>query len=210
MNLILLGAPGAGKGTQAEFICEKLSIPAISTGNLIREAMRNGTELGRQAKQYVESGGLVPDEMVIALIQERIAQDDCKNGYILDGFPRTVPQAEALDRMGVVLDKVINFEVDDAVIIARLAGRRVCQTCGASYHIEHKPTKEDNKCDKCAGDVVARADDAPDTIRRRLQVYHEQTKPLEEYYAAAGKLVAVKALGSVEEITQRAFAVLEA
>lgn len=210
MKLILLGAPGAGKGTQAEFICEKLAIPVIGTGNLIREAIRNDTEIGRKVKEYVGSGGLVPDEMVIAMIQERIAQDDCNNGYILDGFPRTVPQAEALERMGVIIDKVIDYDVEDAVIVERLTGRRVCKACGSSYHTAHKPTKEPDKCDKCGGEVAVRADDAPETVQNRLRVYHEQTKPLEDYYRAAGKLVVIKGQHTVAEITRLTLAELEA
>lgn len=210
MKLILLGAPGAGKGTQAEAICEKLSIPAISTGNIIREAMRTGTDAGLKAKQYVDAGGLVPDEIVIAMLQERIRQDDCQNGYILDGFPRNTPQAQALDHMGIVIDKVIDIEVEDHVIEQRLSGRRVCQGCGASYHMLHKAPAKEGVCDRCGKDLIIRKDDAPETIQNRLRVYHEQTEPLKEYYLAAGKLVVVKGLGEMADVTQRILAALEA
>lgn len=210
MKLILLGAPGAGKGTQAEVICEKLSIPAISTGNIIREAMRAESDAGLRAKQYVESGGLVPDDIVIAMLQERIAQEDCRNGYILDGFPRNVPQAQALDRMGIVIDKVIDIEVEDAEIEQRLGGRRVCQGCGASYHVQYKAPAKEGVCDKCKGDLIIRKDDAPETIRERLKVYHDQTEPLKEYYLAAGKLVVVKGQEEVADTTRLTLATLEA
>lgn len=210
MNLILLGAPGAGKGTQADVICDKLQIPAISTGNIIREAMKNGTEAGRKAKEYVESGGLVPDEIVIVMLQERIEKPDCQNGFILDGFPRTVPQAQALDRMGIVIDKVIDIEVEDAVIEQRLGGRRVCQSCGTSYHLQYKAPVKDNVCDKCGDALIIRKDDAPQTIRERLKVYHEQTEPLKEYYLAVGKLVVVRGQEEVADTTRLTLAALEA
>lgn len=210
MKLILLGAPGAGKGTQAEFICEKLSIPSVSTGNIIREAMKNGTEAGLRAKSYVESGGLVPDEIVIEMLRDRLAQADCKNGYILDGFPRNVAQAQALDRMGITIDKVIDFDIEDAVIEKRLAGRRVCQGCGASYHQQFRPSGGGDTCEKCGGDLIVRKDDAPDTIRERLRVYHEQTEPLKDYYQAAGKLTAVRGQHSVEETARLTLAAIEA
>jgi adenylate kinase len=186
MNLILLGAPGAGKGTQAEIVCEKLSIPTISTGNIIREALKNGTQLGLKAKSFMDEGKLVPDSVVIDIIKERLSQDDCKNGFVLDGFPRTVPQAEALNKMGVVIDKVIDIEVSDEKIIKRLSGRRVCENCGASYHIDYKPTKVEGVCDKCGGKPVIRKDDHPDTIKERLKVYHDQTEPLKGYYEKTG------------------------
>jgi adenylate kinase len=210
MKLILLGAPGAGKGTQAEVICERLNIPAISTGNIIREAMKNGTDAGLAAKSYVDSGGLVPDEIVIAMLQDRVEQDDCANGYILDGFPRNVPQAQALDRMGVVIDKVIVIEVDDEAIVARLGGRRVCQSCGSSYHLDYKPPAKEGVCDKCGGDLVIRKDDEAATVRERLRVYHEQTEPLKEYYLAVGKLVVVKGQEEVADTTRLTLAALEA
>jgi len=200
MNLILLGAPGAGKGTQAEILTDRLGIPAISTGNIIREALKNGTEMGLQAKSFIEAGQLVPDEVVIGIIRERLAQDDCKNGFILDGFPRTVPQAQALEEMGVAITKVIDFEVEDEEVMKRLGGRRVCEGCGASYHMEHKPPKVEGVCDRCGAKVVTRKDDAPETIRDRLAVYHEQTEPLKAFYAGKGLLVEV-AGETIEENT---------
>ena len=210
MNLILLGTPGAGKGTQAEIICDTLKIPAISTGNILREAVKNGTELGLKAKEYMESGNLVPDEVVIGLLKERIAQPDCENGYVLDGFPRTVPQAEALDAMGVVIDRVIDIEVPDEKIQARLSGRRVCESCGASYHVMYKPSAEEGKCDKCGGNTVQRKDDHPDTIKERLTVYHEQTEPLKDYYTKTGKLVIVEGQEDVKDTTALTLKALEA
>lgn len=210
MKLILLGAPGAGKGTQAEVICEKLNIPAISTGNIIREAMRNGTEAGLKAKSYVESGGLVPDDIVIDMLKERIAKDDCNNGYILDGFPRNVPQAEALDRMGIIIDKVIDIEVADAKIEHRLSGRRVCDKCGASYHVEYKPSQKGEDCDKCDGHLITRKDDEAETVRERLKTYHEQTEPLKDYYHAVGKLIVVEGQEEVADTTRLTLAALEA
>lgn len=191
MNLILLGAPGAGKGTQAEVICDKLQIPAISTGNIIREALKNGTELGQKAKSYMDAGSLVPDEVVIAIIKERLAQEDCKNGFILDGFPRTVPQAEALDAMGVQIDKVIEIFVPDETIKERVSGRRVCEGCGASYHIQYKPSKVEGVCDKCGGKTVIRKDDQPETVISRLETYHKETEPIKAYYDKQGKLETV-------------------
>lgn len=210
MNLILLGAPGAGKGTQAEVICEALQIPAISTGNILREAVKKGNALGLKAKEYMESGGLVPDEVVIGLLKERIEQDDCKNGFILDGFPRTVPQAEALDAMGVVIDKVIDIEVADEKIQARLSGRRVCENCGASYHILYKPSKIENVCNKCGGKTVLRKDDHPDTVKDRLAVYHEQTEPLKGYYEKTGKLTIVYGQEEVKDTSALTLKALEA
>lgn len=198
MNLILLGAPGAGKGTQAEVISAKLGIPQISTGNILREAVKNGTECGLKAKSYMESGALVPDEVVIGILKDRIAEDDCKNGFILDGFPRTVPQAEALEAMGVNIDKVLSIDVPDADIQARISGRRVCEKCGASYHVDFKPTKVDGVCDKCGGNAVQRKDDAPETVIERLKTYHVQTAPLADFYEAKGKLTRVKGLDGVE------------
>ena len=182
MNLILLGAPGAGKGTQAEVICKALNIPAISTGNILREAIKNQTPLGMEAKTYMDGGKLVPDEIVINILKERLQADDCKNGFILDGFPRTVPQAEALDQMNVRIDRVVDIEVADEKITARLSGRRVCESCGASYHTQYKPSKVEGVCDACGGKTVQRKDDHPDTVKERLRVYHEQTEPLIDYY----------------------------
>lgn len=210
MNLILLGAPGAGKGTQAEVICTRLSIPAISTGNLIREAIKNGTELGKAVKSYIEAGQLVPDDVVIAMVKERLKADDCKNGFILDGFPRTVPQAEALDKMGIVIDKVIDIEVSDEEITSRLSGRRVCEGCGASYHIVFKPSAVEGVCDKCGAKTVLRTDDHPDTVKARLAVYHEQTEPLIAYYKAQGKLYPVEGQDKVEETSALTIKALEA
>jgi len=210
MKLILLGAPGAGKGTQAEVICKKLSIPAISTGNIIREAMKNGTEAGLQAKEYVEKGGLVPDDIVIAMLRDRILQDDCRDGYILDGFPRSVVQAQALDKMGVIIDKVIDIEVADEDILRRLGGRRVCESCGSSYHIVYKPPIEEGVCDRCRKNLIIRGDDASETILERLRVYHQQTEPLKDYYIAAGKLIVVEGQEKVEDTTRLTLAALEA
>ena len=210
MNLILLGAPGAGKGTQAENICERLSIPAISTGNIIREALKSGTEMGKQAKSYVDSGKLVPDEVVIGIIQERLAHGDCRNGFVLDGFPRTIPQAEALDRMGIRIDKVVDLEVDDDVIVSRMSGRRVCESCGATYHLKYKLPAKEGVCDKCGGTLVQRRDDLPDTVKERLKVYHEQPEPLKSYYAKQGKLFIVEGEEDVADTTRKTLSVIEA
>lgn len=209
MNLILLGAPGAGKGTQAEKICEKYNIPAVSTGNIIREALKNGTDMGLKAKSYIDAGALVPDEVVIGIIKERLKEDDCKNGFILDGFPRTIPQAEALDAMGINIDKVVDIEVPDDKITARLSGRRVCLKCGATYHLEYKKPKEDGICDVCGDEIVQRKDDKPETVIDRLNVYHEQTEPLKDYYAKTGKLVIVEGQEEVAETTALVFKALE-
>lgn len=209
MKMILLGAPGAGKGTQAEIICDSLKIPAISTGNILREAVKNETPLGMEAKSYMDSGSLVPDSVVIGLLKERIAKDDCKNGFILDGFPRTVPQAEALDSMGVQIDMVIDFEVPDEVIKNRLTGRRVCEDCGASYHIEFKPSAKPGVCDRCGGATVQRKDDAPETVSDRLSVYHQQTEPLKEYYQGQNKLVMIDGTKDVKTISELALKAIE-
>jgi len=210
MKIILLGAPGAGKGTQAEVICERLSIPTISTGNIIREALKSGTEMGVRAKSYMDSGKLVPDEVVIGIIKERLAHDDCKNGFVLDGFPRTIPQAEALDKMGIVIDKAIDIEVPDDKIVERMSGRRVCESCGASYHLLYKKPEVAGKCGKCGGTLVQRKDDHPDTVKERLNVYHEQTEPLKDYYSKQGKLCIVNGQEEVAETTRLTLAVLEA
>lgn len=209
MNLILLGAPGAGKGTQAEKICEKYNIPAVSTGNIIREALKNGTDMGLKAKSYIDAGALVPDDVVIGIIKERLKEDDCKNGFILDGFPRTIPQAEALDAMGINIDKVVDIEVPDDKITARLSGRRVCLKCGATYHLEYKKPKEDGICDVCGDEIVQRKDDKPETVIDRLNIYHEQTEPLKDYYAKTGKLVIVEGQEEVAETTALVFKALE-
>lgn len=209
MNLILLGAPGAGKGTQAEVICNKLSIPAISTGNIIREALSKGTEMGIKAKSFIDAGKLVPDEVVIGIIKERLAKDDCANGFILDGFPRTIPQAEALDAMGIVIDKVIDIEVPDEKIVARMSGRRVCGSCGASYHLEYKKPEKEGICNVCGGALIQRKDDHPDTVLDRLKVYHEQTEPLKDYYQKAGTLKVVEGQEEVADTTALTLKALE-
>ena len=209
MNLILLGAPGAGKGTQAEKICEKYGIPAVSTGNIIREALKNGTDMGLKAKSYIDAGKLVPDDVVIGIIKDRLSEDDCKNGFILDGFPRTIPQAEALDNMGIVLDTVVDIEVPDDKIAARLSGRRVCLKCGATYHLEFKKPAKEGVCDVCGDELVQRKDDKPETVIDRLNVYHEQTEPLKDYYAKTGKLVIVEGQEEVAETTALVFKSLE-
>ncbi len=174
MKLILLGAPGAGKGTQAEIISDHLQIPTISTGNIIREALKSGTEMGLKAKSYMDAGQLVPDEVVIGIIQDRLAEADCQNGFILDGFPRTIPQAEALDRMGIVIDRVIDIEVADETIARRVSGRRVCPGCGSTYHIDYKQPKVEGVCDRCGDTLVQRKDDMPETVQDRLKVYHDR------------------------------------
>ena len=207
MNLVLLGAPGAGKGTQAEILKEKLAIPTISTGNILREAVKNGTKLGLEAKAYMESGKLVPDALVISIIKERLAEDDCKNGFILDGFPRTIPQAEALEKSGVVIDRAVEIAVSDDAILARLSGRRVCIQCGAPYHIVSCPPPADNICPKCGGEIITRKDDLPETIKSRLEVYHSQTEPIKGFYEERGKLTVVPGEGGIENTSR---AILEA
>ena len=192
MNLILLGAPGAGKGTQAEMLVDQLSIPAISTGKMLREAMRDGSELGEQVRDIMDSGRLVPDETIMALVAERIAREDCKNGFILDGVPRTLSQAEALDAAGITIDYVISIEIDDSVIEGRMTGRRVCPSCGGSYHVVNNPPKVEGVCDNCGTGLVIRKDDAPETVRDRLAVYHSRTEVLKSYYAEQGKLCMVQ------------------
>ncbi|MBQ6624796.1 MAG: adenylate kinase [Clostridia bacterium] len=209
MKLILLGAPGAGKGTQAEVICDKLSIPAISTGNIIREALKNGTEMGLKAKSFIDAGQLVPDEVVIGIIKDRLAQDDCANGFILDGFPRTIPQAEALDEMGIKIDKVIDIEVKDEAIVKRMSGRRVCKDCGASYHLEYKKPEKEGVCNLCNGELVQRKDDHPDTVLDRLKVYHDQTEPLKGYYEKKGILFIVEGQEEVADTTALTLKALE-
>ncbi len=208
MKLILLGAPGAGKGTQAEIICKKLNIPTISTGNILREAIKNKTERGMMAKSFMDAGKLVPDDVIVGIVSERLSEDDCKNGFILDGMPRTVPQAEALDGMGVEIDTVLSIEVDDSAIERRMSGRRVCENCGASYHIEHKQPKVEGVCDSCKGKLVLRADDAPETVRDRLRVYHEQTEPLVAFYEAKGILKTIKGLNGIGDTSRLIFEAL--
>ena len=200
MNLILMGAPGAGKGTQSAKISEKYQIPAIATGDILRGAIKAGTELGKAAKSYIDAGQLVPDSVVIGIIQEYLASDACKNGFILDGFPRSIPQAEALDGMGVKIDAVLSIEVADSKIVERMSGRRVC-TCGASYHTVYKPSQKPNICDKCGAELYIRKDDAPETVLNRLQTYHTQTEPLKDYYAKKGLLVTVEGQEEVADTT---------
>ena len=209
MKLILLGAPGAGKGTQAEILCERLNIPTISTGNMIREALKSGTEMGLKAKAFIEAGQLVPDEVVIGIVDERLRMDDCQNGFILDGFPRTIPQAEALDRMGVTIDRVVDINVPDEVITRRVSGRRVCLDCGNTYHIETKKPLKDGVCDRCGSTLVQRKDDQPETVQERLHVYHDQTEPLRDYYAKAGKLLVVDGQQGIQELAEQTLELLK-
>ncbi|WP_448903724.1 adenylate kinase [Eubacterium sp.] len=209
MKLILLGAPGAGKGTQAEKICEKFNIPAISTGNILRAAVKDGTEMGLKAKSYMDAGQLVPDEVVIGIIKDRLNDDDCKNGFILDGFPRTIPQAQALLDSGVDIDKVIDIEVPDEAITKRMSGRRVCSKCANSYHIEYKKPKVDGICDACGGELIQRKDDAPQTVLDRLVEYHKMTEPLKGFYENLGKLKVVEGQEDVADTTKLVFAALE-
>ena len=200
IKLILLGAPGAGKGTQAEIISEKYAIPAISTGAIIREAIQNGTEMGLSAKSYIESGALVPDSVVIGIIKDRLAQDDCQNGFILDGFPRTVPQADALDKMGVEITDVISIEVPDERILRRMGGRRVCKKCGATFHTEYKPSPCGDKC-PCGEELTIRSDDDPAVVAQRLETYHEMTEPLKDFYASKGLLKIVEGQEELKDTT---------
>ena len=209
MKLILLGAPGAGKGTQAEILCDRLNIPTISTGNMIREAMKSGTEMGLKAKEYAENGKLVPDEVVIGIVDERLRMDDCANGFILDGFPRTIPQAEALDRMGIIIDRVVDINVPDEVITRRVSGRRACLDCGSTYHIDTKKPNVEGICDRCGSTLVQRKDDLPETVQERLHVYHAQTEPLRDYYAAAGKLLVVDGQQGIQEIAEQTLELLK-
>ena len=188
MNIILLGAPGAGKGTQGELLRERPHIPTISTGNMLREAMANGSALGKQVKQYMDEGSLVPDDVIMSIVAERVAQPDCENGFILDGVPRTLAQAQAIDAKGVRIDHVVSLEVDDAAITARMSGRRVCAACGATYHIVNNPPKTEGICDLCGGSVAIRKDDEPATVQHRLDVYHASTEVLKSYYQEQGKL----------------------
>ena len=210
MKLVLLGAPGAGKGTQAEILSRKLNIPTISTGNILRAAMKNGTPVGLKAKSYVESGKLVPDDVIIGIVCERLAEPDCANGYILDGMPRTIAQGEALEQMGVEIDKVVNLIVPDEAITRRMSGRRVCAKCGASYHIVNKPSAKEGVCDRCGGELAIRKDDEPATVLDRLKAYHEQTEPLVAFYRERGKLVEVPDQGSIEATTAFLLKLLEA
>ena len=209
MRLILLGAPGAGKGTQAEVLSKLLEIPTISTGNILRSAMKEGTPIGLQAKAYVEAGQLVPDDVIIGIIKDRLAQDDCAKGYILDGVPRTIPQAEAMEKMGIAIDCALSIEVEDQVIVDRLGGRRVCKDCGATYHmLSHRPQK-DGVCDECGGEVICRKDDDPETVKARLVTYHRETEPLKAFYAERGLLRTVENQPSAAETTVVIRSVLE-
>ncbi len=208
MKLILLGAPGAGKGTQAEIISAKLGIPTISTGTMLREAVANGTEVGRKAKAYMDAGGLVPDEVIIGIVKERVANEDCANGFILDGMPRTIPQAEALIEAGISFDEVISIEISDDVIEERMEGRRVCEKCGASYHIHANPPKTAGVCDSCGGNLIIRADDAPETVKKRLKVFHEETEALKGFYEKQGNLKTVEGNQPIESATKAIFAAL--
>ena len=201
LKMIFLGAPGAGKGTQSDIVAEKYSIPTISTGVMIREAIKNNTEMGLAAKAYTEKGALVPDEVVIGIIGERLSKEDCQNGFILDGFPRTVPQAEALDKMGVEINCVVSLEVKDEKIVERMSGRRVCAKCGASYHILYNPSNDGESCDKCGEKLSIRKDDAPEVVLDRLTVYHNQTEPLKDFYGKKGVLVLVEGQEEVKDTT---------
>ena len=209
MKIILLGAPGAGKGTQAEIISKKLGIPTISTGNILRAAVKAGTPIGLEAKSYMDAGKLVPDEVIIGIIQERLAESDCANGFILDGVPRTIAQAEALDAHGIHFDAVLSLEIADSVIEARMTGRRTCHTCGATYHIVAAPPKQEGICDKCGGELEQRKDDQPETVKYRLEVYHNETEPLKDYYQAHGVLMSVPDLGGIEETNNKIMELLE-
>ena len=210
MNLILLGAPGAGKGTQAELLVKKLSIPAISTGNMLREAIANGTSLGKKAKEYMDEGNLVPDDLVLGIVAERVSRPDCARGFILDGVPRTLTQAEALEDRGVKIDHVISIEVDDSEIERRMTGRRVCAKCGASYHVSANPPKTEGVCDSCGGELTIRKDDAPETVRKRLQVYHSTTEVLKDFYGKLGRLCIVNGSQSIEDANRDILKVIEA
>jgi len=202
MKLILLGAPGAGKGTQAEVLSRMCDIPTISTGNILRAAMKNGTPVGLKAKEYVDSGKLVPDDVIIGIVRERLAQEDCKNGYILDGMPRTIPQAEALEDVGISVDVALAIEISDEEIVKRMAGRRVCKNCGATYHIVTIKPKVEGICDNCGGELIIRKDDAPETVLDRLAVYHRETEPLKDFYAKRGKLKTVDNQPTIDENTK--------
>lgn len=201
MKIILLGAPGAGKGTQAERICKQLNIPTISTGNILREAIKNGTPIGLKAKEYMDKGQLVPDDVIIGIVRERVACDDCANGYILDGVPRTIPQAQALQAAGIHFDRVVSIEIEDSVIEQRMTGRRVCEACGAGYHTKAHPPKTEGVCDVCGGKLIIRKDDAPETVKNRLKVYHAETEPLKEFYANLGVLKIVEGDQPIENTT---------
>ena len=207
MKLILLGAPGAGKGTQAEILSAKLGIPTISTGNILRAAIKEGTSIGLEAKSYMDAGKLVPDSVIIGIVAQRLEQPDCARGFILDGVPRTIGQAQALDQAGVTFDHVVSIEISDGEIEERMTGRRVCQSCGAPYHVKAKPPKAEGVCDTCGGPLVQRADDKPETVRHRLEVYHAETEPLKGYYEEKGILIPVDNQSTIEDTTK---AIMEA
>lgn len=213
MKIIMLGAPGAGKGTQAKMIADKYGVPHISTGDIFRANIKNGTELGMEAKKYMDQGLLVPDELTVRILLDRVAQDDCKNGYVLDGFPRTIPQAEVLDseltKLGDHIDYAINVDVPDENIVKRMSGRRACLTCGATYHIEHVPPKKEGICDVCGSELVLRDDDKPETVKNRLNVYHEQTQPLIDFYTEKGVLKTVDGTVPMEEVFAAITAILD-
>lgn len=209
MKLILLGAPGAGKGTQAVILANKLCIPTISTGNILREAMKKGTPVGLKAREYIETGRLVPDDVIIGIVKERLAEDDCKQGYILDGVPRTIAQAEALEKAGIDFDAVVSIEISDEEIESRMTGRRVCSACGTTYHLIANPPKVENICDCCGGDLMQRGDDAPETVKSRLKVYHRETEPLKEFYKERGKLKTIDSCPTIEADTKAIMAALE-
>jgi adenylate kinase len=202
MRLVLLGPPGAGKGTQAEILSRICSIPTISTGNILRAAMKNGTPIGLKVKEYVENGKLVPDDVIIGIVRERLAEPDCQNGFILDGVPRTIPQAQALEDGGVEIDKAMSIEISDEEIIRRMSGRRTCTSCGATYHVVSNPPKVQGICDVCGGELTIRKDDAPETVRARLEVYHAETEPVKEFYRSRGKLVTVESRPTIEATTE--------
>ncbi len=208
MKLILLGAPGAGKGTQAEILCRKLGIPTISTGNILRAAIKDGTPTGLKAKSYIDAGALVPDEVIIGIVDERLAQDDCRNGYILDGVPRTIAQAEALEKAGITFDAVVSIEISEEEILSRMTGRRVCEACGSTYNVVAIPPRREGICDNCGGKLIQRKDDTPETVRERLKVYHNETEPLVDFYARRGLLRPVRSASTKEATTDAILAAL--
>lgn len=209
MNLILMGAPGAGKGTQSEKISEKWNIPTLSTGDMLRAAIREGNELGKIAKTYIDDGNFVPDEVVIGIVKDYLSSENCKKGFILDGFPRSIAQAEALEEMGVKIDAVLSIEVNDNVVVSRMGGRRICSGCGASYHVEYNPSKIDGVCDKCGKSLYVRVDDAPETVKKRLETYHEQTEPLKAFYEKRGLLLTVEGQDEIDDTTALVYKALD-
>lgn len=210
MTVIFLGAPGAGKGTQAQAVSKRLSVPIISTGNILREAMKNETAMGQKAKEFVDAGALVPDDVIVGILNERLAMDDCLDGFILDGVPRTIAQADAISEMGIEIDKVISIEIEDEIIVKRMSGRLICPSCGMSFHIEHNPPSEEGICDGCKEKLYVRDDDREETVRERLRVYHEQTEPLKEYYRKVKKLRQVDGDVPIDDVTRNILQMLEA